>query len=163
MIKNRKAVFNSMAKNDELKQQIENISQTLDISKLLNVTESYIQEEHGKHQHQVNESLNSVDSAVSSIKGLVEDHFTQENLVSMVNMAKNLVNPDTLSLLSKLNNPKEKQKENTDITKLVFTIEQLSADLHIGLDQIKHELSAISQQNSVLLNELLSIKEIMKR
>jgi len=133
-----------MDNNSELKQQIENINQTLDISKLLNLTESNIQEEQGKQPQQVNESPNSGDPAVFPIKGL-EDLITQGNLVSIVDMAKNLVNPSTLSLLSNLKNPIPKQEGNSE---LMLAIEQLSGDLkkvHTELDQIKRILSAIRQ------------------
>lgn len=133
-----------MDNNEELKQQIENINHTLDINKLLNLSESNIQEVQGNQQQQVKESPNSDDSAGSPIKGS-EDLITQGNLVSILDMAKNLVNPSTLSLLSKLNNPIQKQEGNTE---LMIAIEQLSGELkkvHIELDQIKRILSAIRQ------------------
>lgn len=149
----------TLANNDELKQQIEGISQSLDLKKLVNFTESFLQEEQKKEQQHIEESPKSDDTTTSPLKGL-GDFITEENLASMVGMAKNLVNPSTLSLLTKLNNPIQKQEGNTDTTKLILTIEQLSGDLkkvHEELDQIKQILSAISQQNSVLQNELLSL------
>lgn len=154
----------TLANNDELKKQIEGVSQSLDLNKLINFTESFLQEEQKKEQH-IEESSKSEDKITSSLKGL-GDFITEENLVSMVGMAKNLVNPSTLSLLSKLNNPIQKQEGNPDTTKLMLTIEQLSSELkkvHIELDQIKQILSAIRQQNSFLQNELLSLTNRRRR
>ncbi|MEH7885034.1 hypothetical protein V7654_12025 [Bacillus sp. JJ1609] len=154
-----------LANNDELKQQIEGVSQSLDLNKLVNFTESFLQEEQKKEQQHNEESPKSEDTTASPLKGL-GDFITEENLASMVGMAKNLVNPSTLSLLSKLNNPIQKQEGNTDTTKLMLTIEQLSGDLkkvHVELDQIKQILGAIRQQNSVLQNELLSLTNRRRR
>ncbi|WP_335377858.1 hypothetical protein [Bacillus sp. JJ1122] len=155
----------TLANNDERKQQNEDGGQSFDLNKLVNFTDSLLQEDQKKEIQQIEQLPKSDASTSSPLKGLGEV-MTEENLASMVRMAKNLVNPSTISLLSKLNIPTEKQERKTDIDKLMLSIEQLSGDIkeiHIELSQIKQKLSAISEQNTVLKNELLSVTNRRRR
>lgn len=155
----------TLANNDERKHQNEDGGQSFDLNKLVNFTESLLQEDQKKEIQQIEQLPKSDPSTSSPLKDLGEV-ITEENLASMVSMAKNLVNPSAISLLSKLNIPTEKQDGKTDNHKLMLTIEQLSGDIkeiHFELSQIKEKLSAISEQNTVLKKELLSLTNRRRR
>lgn len=155
----------TLVNNDELKQQIEGGNQSFNFNNLVNFTEGLLQGEQKKEKQLIEQLPKSKDTVSSPLKGL-GDVMTEENLASMVSVAKNLVNPSTLSLFSKLTNPIEKQVGKTDIDKLMLTIEQLSGDfkeIQLELNQIKQKLSEISEQNSVLQNKLLSLTNRRRR
>jgi glutamine synthetase type III len=153
-----------LAIDEELK-QIENANRSLDINKLMNFTENLVQAEQKKQKGQIEEPAEKENPVTLPLKTL-GDIMTDENLESVINMAKNVINPSTLSLFSHLSNSINKQEGNTDMTTLEQNIEQLTSDLkkvHQELNEVKYELSEIKLRNSVLQNEIESIKSRNRR
>lgn len=147
-----------MANNDELIK--ENAIQSLDINRLMSFTDNLIQAEQEKQKGQIEEPEENENTAKLPLKSL-EDFITDENLDSVMNMAKSIINPSTLSLFSHLSNSINRHEGNTDIKEIEQIIEQLSSDLkkvHQDLIEVKYELSELRVLNSVLQNDIESIK-----
>jgi len=147
-----------LANNDELIK--ENAIQSLDINKLVSFTDTIIQAEQDKQKRQIEESAEKENTAPLPLKSL-GDFITDENLDSVMNMAKSIINPSTLSLFSHLSNSINRHEGNTDIKEIEQIIEQLTSELkkvHQDLIEVKYELSELRLLNSVLQNEIESIK-----
>lgn len=147
-----------MANNDELIK--ENAIQSLDINKLVSFTDNLIQAEQEKQKGQIEESAEKENTETLPLKSL-GDFITDGNLDSVMNMAKSIINPSTLSLFSHLSNSINRHEGNTDIKEIEQIIEQLSSDLkkvHQDLIEVKYELSELRVLNSVLQNDIESIK-----
>lgn len=147
-----------MANNDELIK--ENAIQSLDINKLVSFTDTIIQAEQDKQKRQIEESAEKENTATLPLKSL-GDLITDENLDSVMNMARSIINPSTLSLFSHLSNSINRHEGNRDIKEIEQIIEQLTSELkkvHQDLIEVKYELSELRILNSVLQNEIKSIK-----
>jgi flagellar biosynthesis component FlhA len=147
-----------LANNDELIK--ENAIQSLDMNKLMSFTDNLIQAEQEKQKGQIEESAENENTAKLPLKSL-EDFITNENLDSVMNMAKSIINPSTLSLFSHLSNSINRHEGNTDLKGIEQIIEQLSSDLkkvHQDLIEVKYDLSEIRLLHSSLKNEIESIK-----
>lgn len=145
-----------MANNDEL---IKENVQSLDMNKLVSFTDTIIQTEQDKQNGQI-ESAEKENTATLPLKSL-GDFITDENLDSFMNMAKSIINPSTLSLFSHLSNSINRHEGNTDLKEIEQIIEQLTSELkkvHQDLIDLKYELSELRLLNSVLQNEIESIK-----
>lgn len=138
--------------NEDLKQQLKNISSdesNLDLNKILNFTENLIKDQQAKSQKGKEEALEQ--TSLKGFSSLVKD----ENLESLVKMARNLVNPTTLSLLSKESNTLVgKQAETKEVSSLKLSVELLSNEL----DKVRKESEELKLQWKEIKSEYTELQ-----
>lgn len=98
--------------------------------------------------------MQSNETAAKSEMTSTAKQLNKSSLDSLLTTAKSIVNPTTLSLLSKtVNQPETKRKDSTETANLKRAIEQLTAEL----SQVKEDLA---QMKIRIVERDLQLKEI---
>lgn len=132
----------------DIKPHIDSLKKEPSLDGILNFTQAIFNQLPEEHNDEVSQSQNN--------------HFNADNLNSLMAAVQGIVNPTTLSLLSKTLNKSDTKKEDANTTSLENENTQLSAELN----EVKEQLNAMKSdlaENSKRLQELESEVQNLRR
>lgn len=139
----------------DIKPHIDSLKKEPSLDGILNFTQAIFNQLPEEHNDEVSQSQNN--------------HFNADNLNSLMAAVQGIVNPTTLSLLSKTLNKSDSKKEDANTTSLENETEKLSYEneqLPVELNEVKEQLNVMKcelAENNKRLQELESEVQYLRR